>query len=234
MTKAGFLEIAVGIIAVVFATVFIFSLFYRSWFSRFGSSLGSRTHVLLVGASNAGKTALFFRLRDGIVPMTCNSVEMNEAEISAGSSESSGVVRLLDIPGASSKRYMIPPLLKSAKAILFVVDSSDSSSVISSSAELLHLVLSEISSSRYRVPVLVVCSKSDLPGARPVNQLQNEMLDGMERLNSAKESEIQDLAETGPIRLKADLGILRHEDTFTSISTRTGNLGRVPEFLSSL
>eukprot|EP00967_Tisochrysis_lutea_P012916 scaffold14416_cov22-Tisochrysis_lutea.AAC.1 len=84
--------------------------------------------VLLVGPCGAGKTALFFALRDASLHNgTVASMQENEGMVQLQGEKGSkkGQARLLDVPGHERLRHKLEQHLSDACAVVFVVDATD-------------------------------------------------------------------------------------------------------------
>jgi signal recognition particle receptor subunit beta len=128
------------------------------------SSGSKRNTILLVGPSNAGKTALFYQLTDGEQHHgTVASMQENAATASipakGGGSRS---MRLVDVPGHSSMRHKLESLLHEAAGVVFLVDSVEVTPHRTEAADLLYDVLTHPELQRRRLPLLIACNKMDL------------------------------------------------------------------------
>ncbi|EKM82434.1 hypothetical protein AGABI1DRAFT_111060 [Agaricus bisporus var. burnettii JB137-S8] len=153
------------------------------------TSRSKGTDLLLVGAPDAGKTALLTALAyDQSLP-TLTSMQTNSSVYSISSNKSFLVV---DIPGHPRIRTQVQEHLSSAKAIAFVVDASTISRNGAAVAEHLHTILHAITSlppSQSLPSLLIVAHKADLLKAgTSVNQ--NEPL-AVTRVKTILERELE-------------------------------------------
>ena len=111
-------------IAVVILTILL--LLVTKLFS--GGSKGAK--AVLVGPCNAGKTILFYQLRDGSTNEcgTVASMQENEASVTlqnAAGKRGGAAVQVVDVPGHERLRHKLEAHLHDARAIVFVVDAAD-------------------------------------------------------------------------------------------------------------
>jgi len=84
----------------------------------------ARDCLLLVGASGAGKTALFSRLQDSsCFAGTTPSMAENVAQLALGHSRKT--LRVVDLPGHPRLRSRLDSYARSAAALVFVVDGRE-------------------------------------------------------------------------------------------------------------
>ncbi|KAM6500299.1 P-loop containing nucleoside triphosphate hydrolase protein [Amanita muscaria] len=100
--------------------------------------------LLIVGASDSGKTAIWSSLAYGQTPLTHASLQANSTLYTLP--ESKKALRVIDIPGHPRLRGQFQEYLPNAKAIAFVVDANTISRNGAAVAEHLHHVLSAITS----------------------------------------------------------------------------------------
>ncbi len=88
----------------------------------------SGTLIVLAGPCNAGKTTLFYQLRDGSVHNgTVASMQENSGTVAVQSAKGAplGKVALVDVPGHVRLRNKLDAFLGDAAAVVFVVDAVD-------------------------------------------------------------------------------------------------------------
>merc|ERR1719316_1733835 len=98
----------------------------------FGKGLGGKSMsrgnlLLLLGQCGAGKTALFFRLRDAEDVQTVSSLKplRDTLNIKAEGEEDLPTIETVDCPGHQRLRGKSMDLVKQARAMVYVVDSQD-------------------------------------------------------------------------------------------------------------
>ncbi|XP_004525235.1 signal recognition particle receptor subunit beta [Ceratitis capitata] len=136
-------------------------------------SLGRRD-FLLTGLSESGKTAIFMQLMHKKFPSTFISITENVGEYCSG--RLSG--RLVDIPGHYRVRdKSFNQYKRTAKGIIFVVDSATVQKEIRDVADALHGILADAATQS--CPILILCNKQDLSttkGAQVIKSiLEKEM-----------------------------------------------------------
>jgi signal recognition particle receptor subunit beta len=155
--------------------------------------------VLLAGPSNAGKTAIFMRLRDGgkaaaaaagLAPTVASMApNMAAARVSSGGGGRARAVTLLDVPGHASHRTRLEAALADAAGVVFVVDSADVSPHRTATADAMWDVLASADFARRRLPLLIACNKSDLEldahSADFVRKTLERQLDAMRKTRTA-------------------------------------------------
>ncbi|KAI6189733.1 Signal recognition particle receptor subunit beta [Aphelenchoides bicaudatus] len=144
--------------AVLLGLLIIVAIFYKR---------KSKTNILLLGLSDAGKTLIFtkFISKSGEWDFY-KSMKENVAEILSPSGEP---LKLVDFPGAERLRSnlfenWLGKDLSALRQIIFVIDSETVSKKTRDVAELLYDVLVAIRSSG--TPLLIVCNKQDLDMAK--------------------------------------------------------------------
>lgn len=154
------------------------------WWYRSRNQVGRRGECLLLcGLSNAGKTLLFLRLVKNLAKQTVTSAVTNrdfmDIEVSS-TNKTAKKIEVIDIPGNSRIREREFSANKlSAKAILFVVDSTTIQDESKEVADYLYDILREKSFRYQRVPILIFCNKQDLNNG-------NESSDSIRRLLEAE------------------------------------------------
>lgn len=139
----------------------------------------ARRSVLIVGPSDAGKTALFSQLVHGRCVDTYTSMVENsdvKSIVCEDGSKSPKTVTLVDLPGHDRLRVAgIQKHKNSARGVLYVVDASNVAKTIADSTEFLFRILSDPVFHKNAVPVMVVCNKSDLETAKSAAIIEREL-----------------------------------------------------------
>ena len=141
-------------------------------FLAFGRSKKTR-QVVLVGLTGSGKTKLFYNLVTHQLVSTVTSQSRNECLLKLGDR----FVNLIDMPGHPRVRTEVMNAVRTADDILFVVDSSTvlTGQTMNHIANLLYDMLCLDEVIKRKVPVLVVCAKSEIAGARGCDIIKKEM-----------------------------------------------------------
>lgn len=118
--------------------------------------------LLLVGPSDAGKTAIFSQLVYGHTSPTHASLQPSSSFAILSPSKT---LKIIDIPGHPRIRGQFTDFLSEAKTIAFVVDANSISRNSVAVAEHLHHILHAITSlppSHHTPALLILCNKNDL------------------------------------------------------------------------
>jgi len=157
-SASGYMLISSLFAAAVIALI-IFMMFRRT----------SRKHgnaILLVGPSDAGKTAIFAALAHGRSVRTHTSMQVNSAPL--------GAQRLIDVPGHPRLRGQFAQLLPDARAVVFVVDAGTVARTAPGVAEHLHTVLGALAALQKPPPLLVLAAKADtIPGGQAASRVKS-------------------------------------------------------------
>ncbi|KAG9001570.1 hypothetical protein FRB94_004661 [Tulasnella sp. JGI-2019a] len=173
-SAAMLLSFAVALLGI--SLFFVFS--GRSFRRKRGST------ILLVGPSDAGKSAIFSALAYDYVLPSHTSLQANGAQIllpfEDPSSPNATALRVVDVPGHPRLRAKFSEYMDDTRAIVFVVDAGTVARNGAAVAEHLHMILRAIASlppSRAtHAPVLLIhAHKADLlsstPAAAPTTQV---------------------------------------------------------------
>ncbi len=229
-------QIAIAVVAVSIVLLLIIRL-------ASGGKRGST--VLLLGPCNAGKTTLFYRLKDGTTHLgTVASMQENEGvcQVRNDKDRVVGSVKLLDLPGHPRLRSKMEQYLKDAAAVVLVIDAADITPHKTEAAEDLFEVLTHPTVSRRRVPVLIACNKSDLEtqahSVEFCRRTVEKQLDAMRKTRLALGGDAASRAAVTLALGKADkalaLGALRSPISAASISAEKGDVAEVQRFLAKL
>ncbi|WJX62035.1 hypothetical protein P8452_47074 [Trifolium repens] len=122
--------------------------------------------IVLTGLSGSGKTVIFYQLRDGSTHQgTVTSMEPNEDTfILHGETTKKGKIKpvhIVDVPGHSRLRPKLDEYLPQAAGIVFVVDALDFLPNCRAASEYLYDLLTKGSVVRKKIPLLILCNKTD-------------------------------------------------------------------------
>ncbi|CAI5971342.1 unnamed protein product [Closterium sp. NIES-65] len=136
--------------------------------------------IVLLGLCGAGKTSLWYKLRDGSTHGgTVTSMAVNDdkfplhAELSKN--PRARPVHLVDLPGHPRLRSLGAPFLSRACGIVFLVDALDFTLNIRPNAEYLYELLSSAAVQRRRVPLLLACNKMEKVTAHSVEFIRKQL-----------------------------------------------------------
>ncbi|KAG8733409.1 hypothetical protein FRC12_018894, partial [Ceratobasidium sp. 428] len=155
-----------------------------------------RSTVLILGPSDAGKTAIHTSLAFGHALPSHTSIQANETLYTTPTGHA---LRLVDVPGHPRLREQFTDHLADAAGIVFVVDAATVSRNGSAVAEHLHLVLRALATlpaSQQTPPLLIQAHKSDL-----VQKQQQQQSVAIQRVTAVLERELEKrrAAQTGGV-----------------------------------
>jgi len=157
--------------------------------SRRGRRSSKGDSVLLLGSSDAGKTAILSTLVYKQTLHTHTSMQTNSAVVALPLTHKT--LRLIDVPGHPRLRDQYREHLPEAKAVAFIVDASTISRVGPAVAEHLHQVMHSLTSlppSQTPPDLLIVAHKCDL--LKATNQATPEQL-AINRVRAVLERELE-------------------------------------------
>ncbi|KAI5436887.1 uncharacterized protein LOC127119290 isoform X2 [Lathyrus oleraceus] len=121
--------------------------------------------IVLTGLSGSGKTVLFYQLRDGSTHQgTVTSMEPNEDTFILHGETTKGKIKpvhIVDVPGHSRLRPKLDEYLPQAAGTVFVVDALDFLPNCRAASEYLYDLLTKGSVVRKKIPLLILCNKTD-------------------------------------------------------------------------
>lgn len=148
----------------------------------------SPTTTLLVGLSDAGKTAIFLRLVYGKIRKSVTSLRENVAEVADLN------IKLIELPGAERLRVRSWDEYRAkAQHVLYVLDSTDIDNRLRHIGEYLYQILSDEIPHRNKTKFTVVCHKQDLEGARSKTEIKRLL---EKELNAIKDTKKGQLGKT--------------------------------------
>jgi len=194
--------------------------------------------TLVLGQCGAGKTALFFRLRELAEVQTVSSLKplrdtMQIKESADG--EAIGSIEVMDYPGHPRLRGKLVEHLKEARCIIYVVDSENKAQLKDVAEHLYELMTLPIVNELH-IPIMLALNKIDLPGARTEKFIVDELDREIEIMRASRgvALEGQDSADSYLGVDGEKFKILEHAPCpFTTgrISNKTQHLGPVYDFL---
>eukprot|EP00252_Welwitschia_mirabilis_P011616 TRINITY_DN25910_c0_g2_i1.p1 TRINITY_DN25910_c0_g2~~TRINITY_DN25910_c0_g2_i1.p1 ORF type:complete len:246 (-),score=62.32 TRINITY_DN25910_c0_g2_i1:64-801(-) len=226
-------ELYIAVVAVVITSVLLFMVLR---FVR-GKKLNT---VLLTGLSGAGKTVLFYQLRDGSTHQgTVMSMEPNEDYFILHSEKSKkGTLKALhvvDFPGHSRLRPNLDRFLPQAAAILFLVDALDFLQNSRGTAEYLYEILTRTIIVKRKIPVLIVCNKGDKASAHSKEFIKKQLEKEIEKLRVSRNS-----ISAADITNEVTLGVQGQTFSFSQClnkvkvvdaSALTGDISEIEQFM---
>ncbi|KAJ6797799.1 signal recognition particle receptor subunit beta-like [Iris pallida] len=222
----------VGMAIVVFTTVFLvlFQCLKRS----------KSNTIILAGLSSSGKTTLFYQLRDGSSHQgTVTSMEPNiDTFVLSSEAHKKGKVkpvRVVDVPGHSRLRPQLEGFLPQAAGLVFVVDALDFLPNCRATAEYLYDILTAASVVKKKIPIVIVCNKTDKVTAHSKEFIRKQLEKEIEKLRTSRTA-----VSTADITDEYTLGMPGQPFTFSQCHSKvsvaeasglTGEISQIEQFI---
>ncbi|KAJ0982268.1 hypothetical protein J5N97_010523 [Dioscorea zingiberensis] len=221
---------AIAVVVATFLIVVIYRILNRSRCNT----------VVLSGLSGGGKTILFYQLRDGTPHQgTVTSMEPNIGSFVLHSElEKKGKIKpihLVDVPGHSRLRPMLDDFLPKAAGIIFVVDALDFLPNCRAAAEYLYDILTKSSVVRKKVPVLILCNKTDKVTAHSKEFIRKQLEKEIDKLRTSRTA-----VSSADVTNEYTLGVPSEVFTFSQCHNKvvvaessglTGEVSQVEQFI---
>ncbi|TYK15618.1 signal recognition particle receptor subunit beta-like [Cucumis melo var. makuwa] len=196
--------------------------------------------IVLSGLSGSGKTILFYQLRDGSSHQgTVTSMEPNEGTFVLHSEiakkDKLKPVHLVDVPGHSRLRAKLDDFLPQAAGVVFVVDALDFLPNCRAASEYLYDILTNASVVKKKIPVLILCNKTDKVTAHTKEFINRQMEKEIDKLRVSRSA-----ISTADISNDFTLGIPGKAFSFTQCYNKvavaeasglTGEVSEVEQFI---
>lgn len=164
----------------------------------FGGALKKRRErgqmLLLLGQCGAGKTALYYQLKDQSEVKLVSSLSPNrdKLRIKVGDTEEYlGPIETIDYPGHQRFRGKQAELYADARCIVYLVDSEDKQK-LKDAAEHLYEILTCQEVIELHIPILLACNKSDIGTARTEKFIVEEIEREMEQMRVSRGATLMD------------------------------------------
>ncbi|OWM76077.1 hypothetical protein CDL15_Pgr009723 [Punica granatum] len=224
-------QLYVAIAVLVFTVVVLLSI---PLFKRKKSNT-----IVLTGLSGGGKTVLFYQLRDGSYHQgTVTSMEPNEGTfILRSETTKKGKIKpvhLVDVPGHSRLRSKLEELPQAA-GLVFVVDALDFLPNCRAVSEYLYDVLTNAYVVKKKIPVLILCNKTEKVTAHTKDFIRKQMEKEIDKLRQSRS-----VVSAADITNDFTLGVPGAAFTFSQCQNRvtvaeasglTGDISQVEEFI---
>ncbi|CAO3669533.1 unnamed protein product [Umbelopsis ramanniana] len=201
---------------------------------------------LILGATDAGKTAIFTRLRYNKKSPTITSMKENEATIQLvdddGAAITKQAIQLVDVPGHERLRFRYADFMPIARGIIFVVDSTTVGRSARTTAEYLYDVLANQHTTKSRIPIIIACNKTDLFTALPTSKIQTLLEAEINRLRATRSAAVEQQESSGDATAEY-LGYegqdfkfehLENDVTLIGCSVENGELNSITEWIADL
>eukprot|EP01017_Pseudomicrothorax_dubius_P003615 TRINITY_DN10555_c0_g1_i2.p1 TRINITY_DN10555_c0_g1~~TRINITY_DN10555_c0_g1_i2.p1 ORF type:complete len:187 (+),score=17.02 TRINITY_DN10555_c0_g1_i2:63-623(+) len=128
----------------------------KIWSRLFDSD--SQYKIIIVGLANAGKTTILYHLHLGRVVSTQPTIGSNVEEVTSRNVQ----MQVWDLGGQETLRSAWSTYYENTNAVIFVIDSTDTKSIITSKVELHNILKDDALKNTF---VLIFANKQDLPEA---------------------------------------------------------------------
>lgn len=139
---------------------------------RLSNAISSPHHIVMIGLDGAGKTSLLYKAKWKELVNVHPTMSFNVECLNITKKIK---YKIWDIGGRESNRPLWKAYVRRSEAIVFVVDSTESSRFEEARHELFNLLNSESAQLNSRVPILVLANKQDLAGAMSCDLLASEL-----------------------------------------------------------
>ncbi|PQQ13835.1 signal recognition particle receptor subunit beta [Prunus yedoensis var. nudiflora] len=196
--------------------------------------------ILLSGLSGSGKTLLFYQLRDGSSHQgTVTSMEPNEGTFVLHSEKSKNgkvnPVHLVDVPGHSRLRAKLDDFLPQAAGIVFVVDALEFLPNCRAASEYLYDILTKASVVRKKIPVLILCNKTDKVTAHSKEFIRKQLEKEIDKLRASRSAiSAADIANDFTLGVPGEpfsFHQCQNKVTVAEASGLTGDISQVEQFI---
>ncbi|XP_058091848.1 uncharacterized protein LOC131237849 [Magnolia sinica] len=196
--------------------------------------------IVLAGLSGSGKTVLFYQLRDGSSHQgTVTSMDPNEGSFVLHSeSEMKGKIKpvhVVDVPGHSRLRPKLDGFLPQAAGLVFVVDALDFLPNCRAVAEYLYDILTKAAVVKRKIPLLIVCNKTDKVSAHSKDFIRKQLEKEIDKLRvsrtGASEADIADEFTLGVTGEPFAFSQCLNRVTVAEASGLTGEISQLEQFI---
>ncbi|CAK8537057.1 unnamed protein product [Lathyrus sativus] len=196
--------------------------------------------IVLTGLSGSGKTVLFYQLRDGSTHQgTVTSMEPNEDTfILHGEATKKGKIKpvhIVDVPGHSRLRPKLDEYLPQAAGTVFVVDALDFLPNCRAASEYLYDLLTKGSVVRKKIPLLILCNKTDKVTAHTKEFICRQLEKEIDKLRASR-SAVSDADLTNEFTLGVPGEPFSFKQCLNTVTTAdasglTGEISQLEEFI---
>uniref|UniRef100_A0A1A9WG12 Signal recognition particle receptor subunit beta n=1 Tax=Glossina brevipalpis TaxID=37001 RepID=A0A1A9WG12_9MUSC len=197
----------------------------------------ARRDFLLTGLSESGKSAIFMRLLHKKYPDTYVSVKENVGEYKSGGLTG----KIIDIPGHYRVRdKCFDQYKRTAKGVIFVVDSVTIQKDIRDVADALYTILSD--GATIPCSFLVLCNKQDLATAKSVKVIKHSLEKEMNLVRGTRGRKLEVLGvndankptHLGKIGKDFEFTHLQQNIQFYECSAKEGQLNHLTDWLDRM
>ncbi|GMY26263.1 signal recognition particle receptor subunit beta isoform X2 [Fagus crenata] len=191
--------------------------------------------IVLTGLSGSGKTVLFYQLRDGSSHQgTVTSMEPNEGTFVLHSETTKKgkikPVHLVDVPGHSRLRPKLDEFLPQAAGIVFVVDALEFLPNCRAASEYLYDILTKASVVKKKIPVLILCNKTDKVTAHTKEFIKKQMEKEVDKLRTSRSAiSAADIANDYTLGIPGEAFSFSHCENKVTIAEASGSTGVISQ-----
>ncbi|KAJ7975525.1 Signal recognition particle receptor subunit beta [Quillaja saponaria] len=196
--------------------------------------------IVLTGLNGSGKTVLFYQLRDGSSHQgTVTSMEPNEGTFILHSETTKKnkmkPVHIVDVPGHSRLRPKLDEFLPQAAGIVFVVDALEFLPNCRAASEYLYDILTKGSVVRKKIPLLILCNKTDKVTAHTKEFIRKQLEKEIDKLRSSRSAiSAADIANEFTLGVSGEAFSFSHchnKVTIAEASGLTGEISQLEQFI---
>lgn len=196
--------------------------------------------IVLAGLNGSGKTVLFYQLRDGSSHEgTVTSMDPNEGTFVLHSEATKNAkvkpIHLVDVPGHSRLRPKLDEYLPQAAGVVFVVDALEFLPNCRAAAEYLYDMLTKASIVKRKIPLLIVCNKSEKVTAHSKDFIRKQLEKEIEKLRASRtaisDADITSEYTLGVAGQPFAFSQCQNKVTLAEASALTGDISQVEEFI---
>ncbi|KAK1263153.1 hypothetical protein QJS04_geneDACA009434 [Acorus gramineus] len=196
--------------------------------------------IVLAGLSGSGKTTLFYQLRDGSPHQgTVTSMEPNEGSFILHSElekkKKINPVYVVDVPGHSRLRLKLDEYLPQTAGLVFVVDALDFLPNCRAAAEYLYDILTKTTIVKRKIPVLILCNKTDKVTAHTKDFIRKQLEKEIDKLRTSRTAiSTADIANEHSLGTAGEPFVISqcvNKVTVAEASGLTGNISQVEHFI---
>ncbi|KAJ3709116.1 hypothetical protein LUZ61_012821 [Rhynchospora tenuis] len=226
-----YLAVAVLIITFIFFLVFSFLRTSKS------------NTIVLAGLSGSGKTVLFQQVRDGSSHQgTVTSMEPNDdtfvlhSDLSEEKKKKKPVpLHLIDVPGHPRLKPKLDDYLPQAAGLVFTVDAQDFLYNYQAAAEYLYDILTKAILVKKKIPVLILCNKTDKVTAHSKEFIKKQLEKEIDKLrasrNAISTADVTNEVVLGTPGTAFTFAQCQNKITMAEASGLTGNISQVEQFI---
>ncbi|KAF8399674.1 hypothetical protein HHK36_015545 [Tetracentron sinense] len=227
---ASQLYAAMSVLLLTYIFIFLIRLFKRT----------ESNTIVLAGLSGSGKTVLFFQLRDGSSHHgTVTSMDPNEGTfaIYPDSTKKAKIklVHVVDVPGHSRLRPKVNEYLPQAAGLVFVVDALEFLPNCRAAAEYLYDILTKASVVKRKIPVLILCNKTDKVTAHTKEFIRKQLEKEIDKLRVSRTAiSAADIANEFTLGVTGEafaFNQCHNKVTIAEASGLTGEISQVEQFI---